>query len=248
MTSSSFWRFLFGRRERRADDSLRNRVLTRANGLTLVRAAISSAILAVAISRHSRELLLLGLGCSMVLDFADGALARALERETVLGAQLDGLADRLTTVLVSVGVVSMDPSAGTIAAVVAVWLQFGLLDFILTFQFLAFPDLWSPDHFHEAMGKRREPRAERVWRLNWSAAAKLASNLSTVLLAAGAWWAAIGLSALLIAMRVPDYFTIRALVEERQGTSEEGRQQAAEAVVRARSVGRRSRTQHQALH
>jgi phosphatidylglycerophosphate synthase len=209
MSARSLWRIAFGRRVREAPDELREQVVTWANGLTLARAAIATTILLVAVVEQSHDLLLAGLAFSMVFDFLDGQVARRYERETVFGAQLDGIADRIATALVAAGIVSMDPGLPTAIAATAVWIQFGVVDQLLTSQFLRF-GLWSPDHFYY-LGK---PHGERVWRWNWSAAAKLASNLPIVVLALGPPWAAFAMSAVLVAARLPCYRSIRALASE----------------------------------
>lgn len=212
MTLASLWKLLFGRRRRKADDLRREQILTWPNGLTLLRAAASTVILVAAVVEQSHTLLFAGLLCSMLFDFCDGLLARLAKVETVLGAQLDGVADRIATALVAAGVVSMDPSAETVISATMVWLQFGVVDQFFTSQFLRF-GLWSPDHFYELDEPGAERLAERVWQRNWSVPAKLASNLPIVLLAIGAWWAAGGLAAALILIRIPDYRAIRALAE-----------------------------------
>ena len=210
-TLKSIFNFLFGRRYRHADNERREQFLTVANVLTLLRAAAASTIFVIAILSRSHTLLLIGLAVSMVLDFVDGIVARERDRETILGAQLDGAADRIAAGFVAAGMISLHGDATTVVAAVAVSLQFGVVDGLLAAQFLRF-GLWSPDHFYEIH--------ERVWRLNWSAVAKLASNLPIALLALGgdARWAALGLAIMLIAIRIPSYVGVRerarALLEE----------------------------------
>jgi phosphatidylglycerophosphate synthase len=190
-------------------------VLTTATALTVTRAVISSAVLIYAILEQSHGLLLAGLGISMLLDFVDGHLARAANSETVTGAQWDGLADRMATALTAAGAISMDHESVVILAAAAVWLQFGVVDQFFASQFLRF-GLWSSDHFYEVdemLGLESE-LGERVWRLNWSPLAKLASNLSILFLALGAWWAALILSLTLVVIRIPDYSAIQRLARK----------------------------------
>jgi phosphatidylglycerophosphate synthase len=196
------WSTLFGRRSRTAPDRLRERAWTFATALTGMRAATTSAIFIWALISGSRTLLLVGLGTSMVVDFADGLVARSSHKETVIGAQLDGLADRLATVFVIAGAIAMSPGAGAVAVSSLVWLQFGIVDGFLSSQFLRF-GLWSPDHFYAI--------DERAWRLNWSPLAKLASNLPIALLAVGSWllWPAAALSVVLIPLRISCYPAIK---------------------------------------
>jgi phosphatidylglycerophosphate synthase len=212
MDMTTLWAYLFGRRCLRAEaqPGEREEVLTPANVLTLCRAAGSIAILLFAITQGSNQLLLCGLAFSMVLDFLDGQVARGLREETVLGAQLDGAADRITAALVAGGIVSINGGAQLTIASAMVWIQFGVIDLFFSTQFLRF-DLWSPDHFHELS----RTWGERIWRRNWSALAKLASNLPILLLALQLWWAAASISLLLVIFRVPDYVGVRTLAKER---------------------------------
>ena len=140
----------------------------------------------------------------MALDFLDGFIARSKNSETVFGAQLDGLADRMAAVLLIAGVCSMRGDPVTWVAAGAVWLQFGVLDQLLTSQFLRF-GLWSPDHFYAV--------DEHVWRLNWSALGKFASNLPIALLALGgaATWFACALALVLVVLRLPSYTALSEL-------------------------------------
>lgn len=213
MTPALLWKLLFGRRRRQAEDRRREQILTWPNGVTLLRAAVSTVILVAAIIEQSHGLLFAGLACSMTFDFCDGLLARLAKVETILGAQLDGVADRIATALVAAGVVSMNPDPANVIAATAVWLQFGVMDQLLTSQFLRF-GLWSPDHFYELDEPGSKPLAEGIWQRNWSVPAKLASNLPILLLAIGAWWAALGLAVALIIMRIPGYRAIRSLAEK----------------------------------
>lgn len=233
MPVRTLWGYFFGRRTLRAEAQMREQVLTPANALTFARAIGSVAILVIAIVRASDDLLLIGLAFSMVLDFVDGQIARGLKRETILGAQLDGAADRITAALVAAGVVSINGGAELIVAATLVWIQFGVVDQFLTSQFLRF-GLWSPDHFYE-LGK---PWGEEIWRRNWSALAKLASNLPIVLLAFRIWWAAALVSVILIVLRVPGYMGIRALARDRLETEAESSTPRDPRRTRGHSPGR----------
>lgn len=198
---TELWAALFGRRHRVAPDGMRDQVWTCATRVTLARATLSAAMLGLAIVEQSQSLLLVGLGVSMALDVLDGHIARARKAETSLGAQLDGLADRLTAALVLAGIVGMDPTTAVAVAGAVVWVQYGVVEQLLNTQFLRF-GLWSPDHFYL--------ESEWVWRLNWSALAKMVSGLPIVLLACGMWQIASLISIVLIALRAPCYLRIAA--------------------------------------
>jgi phosphatidylglycerophosphate synthase len=161
--------------------------------VTLLRAVLSTAILVLAIVARRQELLVAGLAVSIGLDVLDGYLARRFQAETVFGAQLDGLADRLAATLVLGGAVFIDPSTVVAIAALVVWVQYGLVEQFLNVQFLRF-GLWSPDHFH-----LEDPT---TWRLTWSAPSKIASGGSVALMALGLPWEALGLAVVLIAVRI----------------------------------------------
>lgn len=223
MRLNGLTRILFGRRSRTAEDQRREQIWTVATTLTLFRAIVTSAIFVSAIAMHWYPGVLIGLSVSMSVDFLDGIAARSRSTETILGAQLDGLADRLAVIFVLAGVVLMRGQAPTIVVAACVWLQFGVVDQFLSSQFLRF-DLWSPDHFYAI--------DEQVWRWNWSPQAKLASNTPIILLAVGSWcvWPAALLSIALVALRLPIYMRIRKQAEERIG--EQGLAKATARVER----------------
>ncbi len=141
----------------------------------------------------------IGLALSWGADVADGHLARKMERESVLGAQLDALADRVTVLTVAVGsVVLADGSLVAMIAATLVWVQFGVVDQLLFGQFLRF-GLWTPDEFHL--------RHVTVWWLNWSTPAKLVSGMPAGLIALGgpAAFAAMAIAVALIVVRLGCY-------------------------------------------
>lgn len=183
------------RREHRSEQRWKCARWSLANGLTAARAVISSSILGLAVYDGSRLLLVLGLLASWVGDMIDGHVARACRCETVLGAQVDGLADRLTAMLVVAGSIRISNGAAlAVAGGMTVWLQFGILDHALSAQFLRH-DRWSPDEFHLD--------DEDAWRMNWAPFAKVVSNVPVGLLALGgpAIWGALAGAAVLLVVR-----------------------------------------------
>jgi phosphatidylglycerophosphate synthase len=206
--SGSLVNELFEPRHRKAKDNRRERVITLATGLTVGRAILTSGGFVVAIASNSHEWLLITLGVSMMLDLLDGLAARTLQWETVTGAQLDSLADRVAALFVAIGVVSLHGDAVTVAVVAVVWLQYGVVDQLMSNYFLRF-GLWSPDHFHVI--------DKQIWAYNWSPRAKLASTAPIALLAIGAWcvWPALAISLVLIAIRLRMYPKLKALAEYR---------------------------------
>lgn len=208
---TAVFRLLFARRIHGTPNRFRERLLTGANVLTVARALGTSAIMLAAIVEQSPPLLLAGLIASWGLDIADGQLARWRKRESVLGAQLDILADRATAMWVVLGVVVFgQASALTVCAGAAVWIQLSFFDQLLASQFLRFGH-WSPDEFH-----LEDPF---VWRLNWAPAAKVLGNVPLALLVIGGplLWPALVLALLLAAIRVVSYLRMeqRAGIEGR---------------------------------
>jgi CDP-diacylglycerol--glycerol-3-phosphate 3-phosphatidyltransferase len=190
---------------------------TVANGITITRLVVTTTMMLVAIVSRSPTLLLVGLLTSWLLDVVDGLLARGRLRETVIGAQLDILADRMTAMWVVLGVVVFDHAAPlTVVAAAAVWLQLSFFDQLLASQFLRFGH-WSPDEFH-----LEDPG---VWRLNWAPAAKIAGNLPLALLMVGGWclWIALGLAILLIVIRMFSYLRIARRIEQLEPSETEER-------------------------
>jgi len=147
-------------------------VCTWANGVTLVRVLACVAIFTVAGLRHSATLNLVGLGLYWALDVLDGWLARRLEQETRLGAQLDILSDRLLVTFFYLNHLALHP--GLAAPIVLFLLHFVCVDHFLSNQFLTF-HLLTPNHFD---------RVDVVaWKLNFSSVAKaLNTGLVTMLM------------------------------------------------------------------
>jgi phosphatidylglycerophosphate synthase len=195
-------RVLFARRVHRTPHRIRDQLLTSANVLTIARGIVTSAVMLAAIVNRSPALLLGGLLLSWLLDIADGQLARWRKCESVLGAQLDILADRAAGMWVVLGVVVFEQaSLLSVCAGAAVWVQLNFFDQLLAGQFLRF-GLWTPDEFHLA-----EPR---VWRLNWAPASKMVGNLPLALLALRGpfLWIALVLALVLASIRVVSYLRI----------------------------------------
>ncbi len=206
---SGLAQLLFERRVHRTHPDLKESLWTSANVMTVARLGIATGVLLIAIVERSMFLLIVGLTASWLLDIGDGLLARWRRRETVIGAQLDILADRATAMWVVLGVVLFTHATPlSVCAAAAVWIQLAFFDQLLAGQFLRF-EHWSPDEFH------LEDQA--VWRLNWAPGAKLLGNLPLGLLLVGdpGRWGALGIALLLIVVRVLSYLRIRRRIEQR---------------------------------
>jgi CDP-diacylglycerol--glycerol-3-phosphate 3-phosphatidyltransferase len=149
----------------------RESVLTTATVVTGLRTLASVAVACAAARSQSLTLLVIALGIYWLGDMADGALARAFDQETRVGAVLDILSDRVCAAAFYLGFVWLDP---TMALPVAVFLiEFMVVDAFVSLAFLAWP-LRSPNYFHRV--------DQLLWRLNWSKPAKAVNSSAIALI------------------------------------------------------------------
>jgi CDP-diacylglycerol--glycerol-3-phosphate 3-phosphatidyltransferase len=143
----------------------RERLLTHATVITLMRTAAALVLALAAAKQRSLTLLVLALGVYWVLDIVDGLVARALDQETRIGAVLDVLGDRLSAACFYVGYAWYEP---TMAIPIGIYLaEFMVVDLFLSLAFLAWP-VASPNYFYVI--------DERIWRWNWSHVAKVVNG------------------------------------------------------------------------
>jgi CDP-diacylglycerol---glycerol-3-phosphate 3-phosphatidyltransferase len=168
-------------------------VRTWANLVTAVRLAAALVAFAVAWQTGLLRWGLIGLLIYWVGDLLDGWLARALRQETLFGAQMDILADRVSVIIFYVSYVVHRP--GKIAAALLFLFEFAVLDTYLSNQFVRWPVL-SPNYFYMV------DRA--TWRWLWSKPAKAFNcGLVTLLLIGLPWqWPAMVATLVLIGIRV----------------------------------------------
>jgi CDP-diacylglycerol--glycerol-3-phosphate 3-phosphatidyltransferase len=140
---------------------VRERWSTWANVVTLVRLVACMIVFGVARANTDETLNLVGLGTYWVLDMADGALARWLDQETRIGAQLDILADRVLVAFFYLNYATFYPSL--LLPICLFLVQFMFIDHYLSNQFMRWPVL-SPNYFYEV--------DRTIWRWNWSPVAK----------------------------------------------------------------------------
>lgn len=153
---------------------------TWANAVTLFRTVAGLALFAVAAIQHSPTWNLAGLAVYWSLDVLDGFLARRLNQETRLGAQLDILSDRFLIAFFYLNYLALHPAAAVVIALFL--LEFMILDHYLSNQFLNWPIL-SPNYFYLV--------DRTIWWLNWSPVAKFVNSgaVTILLLATGSAWA-----------------------------------------------------------
>lgn len=179
-------------------------VRTVANAITLVRTVL--AVFLALVGMSSGDLAVLGLGYAVywVGDVLDGWSARRLDQETRLGAVLDIVCDRACTILLCAGLVAHLP--GVLPLALVFLLSFAVVDTMLSLAFLCWP-LVSPNDFHHV--------DHRVWRLNWSPAAKAANTAGVVLaVLLGAYAVGLVLALAVLAVKVWSSTRVLALLEE----------------------------------
>ncbi len=157
-------------------------VFTWANGITLLRTIVCLGMFCQAIMTNNPDWNLAGLAVYWVLDIVDGFVARALDQETILGAQLDIFSDRLLVSFFYIIYLMFHPE---LAVVIALFLfQFNLLDLYLSNQFVRMP-LRSPNYFFVI-----DPI---IWRLSWSREGKFFNTalITIVLLVSNSAWLAL---------------------------------------------------------
>jgi len=136
---------------------------------------------------------LLGLLIYWVGDLLDGWLARVLRQETLFGAQMDILADRILVILFYAIYIVHRP--GKMVAGLLFLFEFAVLDTYLSNQFIRWPVL-SPNYFYMV--------DRQTWRWLWSMPAKAFNcGLVTLLLIGLPWqWPALIATLVLIGIRI----------------------------------------------
>lgn len=121
-------------------------VYSEPNVLTLLRFVGSLVFFVLAASRNSPTLNFIGLAIHWLGDYLDGFTARLAKQETVLGAEIDIIADRVGVIFFYVNYLHFQTA---LLLPIAVYLvNFALVDFYLSYQFLKF-DLISPNYFYK---------------------------------------------------------------------------------------------------
>ena len=134
---------------------------TWANVVTVVRLIACMIVFGIARANSDDTLNLVGLGIYWVLDIVDGALARWLNQETRIGAQLDILVDRVLVAFFYLNYATFYPHL--LLPVCLFLVQFMFIDHYLSNQFMRWP-IKSPNYFYEV--------DRTIWLWNWSPAAK----------------------------------------------------------------------------
>ena len=156
----------------KANPLIYENIQTAANIVTAFRLLVCTILFIIAFHQGSYLINLIGLLVYWGLDVLDGNLARRKGQETLLGAQMDVLGDRLLVILFYANYLIYKPNQ--LLPVFLFLFEFVFLDAFLSIQFLNW-DIISPNYFYKVDRK--------IWILNWSAPAKaLNSGFVTVLL------------------------------------------------------------------
>lgn len=165
------------------------------NLITLARLAGSLVFFILAILRQNPLYNYIGLGVHWLGDFSDGFYARLFRQETVLGAEIDIIADRVETLFFFLNFLHVRP--WLFLPVTLYLVDFAFVDFYLSNQFRAF-GLISPNYFYRV--------DRRVYNWNFSPAGKFANStivtLSLIFLPAGWWPLPAILACILIAIKL----------------------------------------------
>jgi len=116
------------------------------NILTVIRLVLSLTFFTLAIIEMNPTYNFIGLGIHWLGDVADGMYARLLKQETILGAEIDIIADRVEILFFYINFIHFHPDLFLPAAVYIV--EFAFIDFYLSYQFLKY-DIISPNYFYK---------------------------------------------------------------------------------------------------
>lgn len=116
------------------------------NILTLLRLVLSLAFFILAIIEQSPTYNFIGLGIHWLGDVLDGTYARIFKQETILGAEIDIIADRVEILFFFVNFLYFNPQLFLPVAIYII--NFAFVDFYLSYQFLKH-DIISPLYFHK---------------------------------------------------------------------------------------------------
>jgi CDP-diacylglycerol--glycerol-3-phosphate 3-phosphatidyltransferase len=136
------------------------------NVITLIRFLGSLVFFILAVLKMDLTYNYIGLVIHWLGDVADGSYARFFKQETIFGAEIDIIADRVGFLFFYVLYLVFKPELALPIALFVV--NFALVDFYLSYQFLKF-DLISINYFYKV--------DRTVYRLNFSAIGKPANTV-----------------------------------------------------------------------
>jgi CDP-diacylglycerol--glycerol-3-phosphate 3-phosphatidyltransferase len=172
--------------------------------ITLARLVGSLVFFVLAVLRQNPLYNYIGLGIHWAGDFSDGFYARRFRQETVLGAEIDIIADRVETLFFFLNFLHARP--WLFLPVALYLLDFAFVDFYLSNQFRAY-GLISPNYFHKV--------DRRVYLWNFSPAGKFANStvvtLALIFLPPGWWPLPAALACILIGIKLSSIVILRRI-------------------------------------
>ena len=141
------------------------------NIITLLRLSLSLTFFFLAIQKMNPSFNFIGLVIHWGGDLLDGIFARILKQETILGAEIDIIADRIEILFFYIILLFFNPSLLLPVAVYII--NFAFVDFYLSYQFNKF-DIISPNYFYKV-----DPL---VHKLNFSVAGKFCNSTVVTLM------------------------------------------------------------------
>ncbi len=142
-----------------------------ANVLTLLRIAGSLYFFILAVLHANPTYNFIGLAIHLIGDYLDGLCARVCKQETIVGAEIDLIADRLEAVFFYVNFIYFRP--GLFIPVAIYLIDYAFIDFYLSYQFQKY-GIISPNYFYKV--------DKTVYRLNYSPIGKFCNSTVVVLL------------------------------------------------------------------
>ncbi len=141
------------------------------NIITLIRLTASLTFFTLAIIKTNPTYNYIGLAIHWLGDIADGLYARKFKQETILGAEIDIIADRVETLFFYIIFLFFRPYLFLPAVVYII--DFAFVDFYLSYQFVKF-DIISPNYFYKV--------DRTVYLLNYSPVAKFCNSTVVTLI------------------------------------------------------------------
>jgi len=146
------------------------RYYSEANFITYLRLVFSLFFFTLAILKANPLYNFIGFGIHWIGDFIDGFYARQFKQETIFGAELDVIADRLEIIFFYVNFLYFRPYL--FLPVILYLIDYAFIDFYLSYQFIKY-NIISPNYFYKV--------DKIIYLLNYSPGGKF-SNSSVVTL------------------------------------------------------------------
>ncbi len=121
-------------------------IYSESNIITMVRLSLSLTFFILAILKMNPTYNFIGLGIHWFGDVLDGMYARRFRQETILGAEIDIIADRVETLFFYINFLFFRPYLFIPVAIYLI--DFAFVDFYLSYQFVKF-DIISPNYFYK---------------------------------------------------------------------------------------------------